>query len=103
MEERIICVHGNIGAGKTTLIESDKYNNFERMYAEAGYAVPTIIFWNVNSRHDVFHVACDKKGVQLASGSSASTFKSILANIGKTPYEAVVDTLNSEMYSMITV
>lgn len=79
------------------------YNNFERMYAEAGYAVPTIIFWNVNSRHDVFHVACDKKGVQLASGSSASTFKSILANIGKTPYEAVVDTLNSEMYSMITV
>ena len=31
MEERIICVHGNIGAGKTTLIESDKYNNFERM------------------------------------------------------------------------
>ena len=79
------------------------YNNFERMYAEAGYAVPTIIFWNVNSRHDVFHVACDKKGVQLASGQSASTFKSILANIGKTPYEAVVDTLNSEMYSMITV
>lgn len=30
-QERIICVHGNIGAGKTTLIESDKYNDFIRM------------------------------------------------------------------------
>ena len=29
-QERIICVHGNIGAGKTTLIESDKYNDFIR-------------------------------------------------------------------------
>lgn len=31
MQERIICVHGNIGAGKTTLIESEKYNDFIRM------------------------------------------------------------------------
>lgn len=79
------------------------YNNFVRMYHEAGYEVPNIIFWNVNSRHDVFHVACDKKGVQLASGSSASTFKTIMANIGKTPYQAMLDVLNGEEYSMITV
>lgn len=79
------------------------YAHIEDMYAEHGYAVPTIVFWNVDSRQDTFHVACDKKGVQLASGQSASTFKSIMANIGKTPYQAVVDTLNTEMYSMITV
>ncbi len=79
---------------------------YERMrvqYENAGYQIPNIIFWNVNSRHDAFQVTCDKKGVQLASGSSPSTFKSVLANMGKTPYEAVVDTLNDEMYSMITV
>lgn len=79
------------------------YNNFVRMYHEAGYEVPNIIFWNVNSRHDVFHVACDKKGVQLASGSSTSTFKTIMANIGKTPYQAMIEVLNGEEYSMITV
>lgn len=79
------------------------YDRFKKMYATAGYDLPNIIFWNVASRHDVFHVSCDKKGVQLASGSSASTFKSILANIGKTPYEAVLEVLNSETYSMITV
>jgi hypothetical protein len=79
------------------------YDHMSQMYAEAGYTMPTVIFWNVASRQDVFHVACDKKGVQLASGQSASTFKSIMANIGKTPYQAVVDTLSNEMYSMITV
>lgn len=79
------------------------YDHMAQMYAEAGYTLPTIIFWNVASRQDTFHVACDKKGVQLASGQSASTFKSIMANIGKTPYQAVVDTLNTEMYAMITV
>ena len=79
------------------------YDRMAQMYEDAGYTIPNIVFWNVNSRHDVFHVASDKKGVQLASGQSTSTFKSIMANIGKTPYEAVLSVLNDEMYSMITV
>ena len=73
------------------------------MYEEAGYTLPTIIYWNVASRQDTFHVACDKQGVQLASGSSASTFQSIIRNIGKTPYQAVVETLSDAMYDGITV
>ena len=32
-------------------------------------------------------VTSDYKGVQMASGQSPSVFKSILANIGKSPYE----------------
>ena len=79
------------------------HERFSKMYEDAGYTLPTIIYWNVASRQDTFHVACDKQGVQLASGSSASTFQSIIRNIGKTPYQAVVETLSDEMYSMITV
>lgn len=79
------------------------HERFAKMYEDAGYTLPTIIYWNVASRQDTFHVACDKQGVQLASGSSASTFQSIIRNIGKTPYQAVVETLSDEMYSMITV
>lgn len=79
------------------------YDRMAEMYRNAGYELPNIIFWNVDSRQDTFHVACDKKGVQLASGQSTSTFKTIMANIGKTPLEAVISTLNSEAYSMITV
>lgn len=80
----------------------DYYTIMKKMFEDMGYELPTVIFWNVNSRNDVFHVACDKPGVQLASGQSASTFKTIMANIGKGPYQAMVDTLNTEMYSMIT-
>jgi len=82
---------------------STYHDRFEKMYADAGYTLPTIIYWNVDSRHDTFHVASDKKGVMLASGQSASTFKTIMNNIGKTPYQAVLDVLNGEEYAMITV
>ena len=79
------------------------YDRFVEMYAEAGYVIPTIIFWNVDSRQDTFHVVSDKKGVQLASGQSTSTFKTILQNIGKTPYEAVLEVLYAPEYDMITI
>lgn len=79
------------------------YESMRKMYADKGYEIPNIIFWNVNSRNDVFQVTSDYKGVQLASGQSPSVFKSILKNIGCTPYEAMVNTLNNPAYDCITV
>jgi hypothetical protein len=79
------------------------YESMRKMYADKGYEIPNIIFWNVNSRNDVFQVTSDYKGVQLASGQSPSVFKSILKNIGCTPYEAMVNTLNNPVYDCITV
>lgn len=66
-----------------------------------GYTIPNIIFWNVNSQHDVFHTQSDFKGVQLASGQSVSVFKAILQNVELTPYEAMLNILNSEVYKDI--
>lgn len=79
------------------------YESMRQMYNDTGYEMPNIIFWNVDSRSDTFQVTSDYKGVQLASGQSTSVFKSILKNIGKTPYEAMIDTLNDPMYDCITV
>lgn len=69
----------------------------------AGYVIPNIIFWNVNSRHDVFHADHNRKGVQLASGQSVTVFKQILQNLGYNPVEAMENTINSERYDCITV
>ncbi len=74
-----------------------------KMYNENGYEMPNIIYWNVDSRRDTFQVTSEYKGVQLASGQSPSVFKSILNNIGKTPYEAMIDTLNDPVYDCIVV
>lgn len=87
------------GAGR----HNTYYAGISEMYERAGYPVPTITFWNVASRQDRFHAFSDQKGVQMVSGHSPATFKTVLANLGVTPWEAMVNTLNAPEYSMITV
>lgn len=79
------------------------YDKMEKKFRKAGYIIPNIIFWNVNSRHDVFHADAKRKGVQLASGQSVTVFKQVLQNIGYNPIEAMENTINSERYDCITV
>lgn len=87
------CVHGR---------EYEQfYDSMRRMYAENGYDIPNIVFWNVNSRHDTFHVNMHQKGVQLISGQSASSFTNLIGSINKTPIELMYDVLNGKRYSVI--
>ena len=68
-----------------------------------GYGIPDIIFWNVNSRHDVFHADKRREGVQLASGQSVTVFKQILESFGYNPVEAMEKVIYGERYESITV
>ena len=79
------------------------YDLMKKKYAEAGYEIPNVVFWNVESRHDVFHADAKRKGVQLCSGQSASTFKHLLESIGATPMEMMLKVLNDKRYEKITV
>lgn len=78
-------------------------DEMERAFAEAGYTLPAIVFWNVNSRHNVYHVDGKHPGVQLVSGQSASAFKMVLDCIEMTPVEAMMKVVNSERYQPVTV
>lgn len=79
------------------------YDKMEKKFRKAGYIIPNIILWNVDSRHDVFHADATRKGVQLASGQSVTVFKQVLQNLGYNPIEAMENTINSERYDCITV
>lgn len=79
------------------------YDKMAHKFKKNGYDIPNIVFWNVASRHDVFHADSTRKGVQLVSGQSASTFKNLLSCIGMTPVEAMLKTINSERYDAIRV
>lgn len=79
------------------------YEEMRDRYAAAGYEIPNIVFWNVESRHDIFHVDKDRPGVQLCSGQSTATFRQLMKSVGKTPTEMIMDTLNSERYAPITL
>ena len=51
---------------------------FRSKYADAGYTVPQIVFWNLNSSGNV-PVKADKSGAALVSGFSPSIMTSLLA------------------------
>lgn len=79
------------------------YDLMEQRFNVHGYQIPNIVFWNVASRNDVFHADSKRKGVQLVSGQSASTFKNLISCVGMTPVEAMLKTINSERYEPITI
>lgn len=86
------------GGGRTTF-----QKNMKKQYANVGYELPNIIYWNVDSRQNIFHAESNDQGVQLASGQNPSVFKAILENIGTTPVEAMMKVLTSERYACINL
>ena len=79
------------------------YDYVSRVYEEHGYKIPNVVFWNVDSRHDVFLADKNRKGVQLVSGQSASTFKNLIGCVDKTPVEMMYEVLNSDRYQAIQI
>lgn len=80
--------------------------NFEyakRLFEDAGYTLPEIVFWNVACRNRHQPVTKNEQGVLLVSGCSPRLF-SMIAD-GKpeatTPYEFMMDVLGSERYERI--
>jgi hypothetical protein len=79
------------------------YEDMKTKFAKDGYQIPDIIFWNINSMFDTFHADNDRAGVQLVSGYSTSIFSQVMKCIGFDAFEAMLKTINSERYDVITV
>lgn len=73
----------------------------ERMYAEAGYKMPNIVYWNLASRHNNIPVKFDKQGTALVSGFSASILTALLATDDFTPVGIMKQQINSPRYEKI--
>ena len=73
----------------------------ERKFADAGYTVPQIVFWNLNSSDNV-PVASDKSGAALVSGFSPSIMTSLLAaDLDQfTPEGIMLKTVMSDRYAL---
>ena len=73
------------------------------MYEEAGYEMPGIVYWNIQSRQDNIPTRFDEMGTALVSGFSPSIMKSILSCEELTPYKMMMETIGSARYESITV
>ena len=71
-----------------------------RKYQDAGYKVPNVVFWNLNSRGGETPVRYNEKGVALVSGFSPSIVQSILgASDDFTPEGIMMQTLTKDRYN----
>ena len=73
----------------------------ERKFADAGYVVPQIVFWNLNASDNV-PVKADKSGTALVSGFSPSIMTSLLAaDMDQfTPEGIMLKTVMSDRYAL---
>ena len=79
------------------------YEKMAQRFRRYGYQIPNIIFWNVASRHDVFHADKSRVGVQLVSGQSTAVFRQVMQCVRLNPVEAMEKIINSERYAAITI
>ena len=69
-------------------------------YTNAGYKMPRLVFWNVNSRTGTIPVKENDLGVALVSGFSVNVAKMVMS--GKTdPFECLLETLSTERYAPV--
>lgn len=74
-----------------------------KRFSEAGYEVPKLVYWNVDSRKDTFLASKNDPNAILMSGQSASTFKNLIKGIDLSAFEIMVQTLNDPRYDCVVV
>ncbi len=80
--------------------------NFEyakKLFEKAGYKLPEIVFWNVESRNRKQPVTKNEQGVILVSGCTPRLFSMIAGGAvsDMTPYQFMLEVLESERYEKI--
>ena len=76
------------------------FDTIAQKYAAAGYKLPRLVFWNVDSRTGTIPVKENDLGVALVSGFSTNICKMVMSN-QTDPYECLLEILNSERYDAV--
>ena len=77
-----------------------KFQKMQEMYSKAGYSMPNIIFWNVNSASNV-PMDKDATGTALVSGCSPSILKAVFNARFLTSIDLMNDAVYTERYAPI--
>lgn len=85
-------------ASRTDRLFSD---TMKEKFANAGYEMPNLVYWNVDARENTFHAKANDANIQLVSGSSPTVFKTLCTGEFLTPLQNVEQTLNSPRYEKV--
>lgn len=96
-------MHFDIACGYGWNSEPTNFEAIKAKYAAAGYEMPGIIFWNVNGDAGNVPVTMRDQNVGLVSGYSPSILNSVLQAKVLSPMELMLNTVNAERYSVISL
>ena len=71
-------------------------------YAQAGYPMPYIIYWNLQARSTQFPADKDDKGIALVSGYSPALFETVLSGEIVTPLDLMMKAIMKPRYDAIS-
>ena len=91
------CTQSNRGR-----LSSALFDTISERYAEYGYKLPRLVFWNIFSRTNTIPVKENEMGVALVSGFSTNSMKMVLS--GKLdPYEVILEAIYNKRYDCISM
>lgn len=76
------------------------FEYIKKEYEEAGYKLPKLVFWNINSRTGTVPLTENENGVILMSGFSKNLMQMAMSS-ELDPYKALVAQLNVPRYSIV--
>jgi hypothetical protein len=83
------------GCGETNL------ESLRKKYEAAGYAMPELVYWNVNAREDNYPMAVNDSGTCMVSGASPAVFKAVLAAKVITPVDVMRAAIDDPRYDCV--
>jgi hypothetical protein len=79
--------------------EFSSYAMIDRMYADAGYKRPKIVYWNLRDSNGV-PVTFDQAGTALVSGASPAIVKNVLAGKSCDPVSIMLEAIMVDRYQL---
>ena len=100
------CATDNAGSANSWVCKRTDMTFYDKMkvkYAQFGYSLPEIVFWNVNARQDTFHTQKNTPHVRMVSGQATSVFKSLIDGKTHTPYEFMLEVIYADRYDSVVL
>ena len=82
-----------------SMADKTLFQTIAEEYEDAGYKIPKVVFWNVNSRTGTIPMNQNELGCALVSGFSPSIADMVMST-KLDPYEILLDKLNSPRYDL---
>lgn len=92
---------GCVRFGGDNIRPDDKlFQTIAKSFAQYGYKLPRLVFWNIAGRTGTIPVKENELGVALVSGFSPAVMKQVLSN-SVDPYESLLEEIDSERYDAV--